>query len=122
MAGEIELVSESLKKSIGLALKQVTGNRPSIVTVHFHDPMDWGMVIRLPAFKSFLDRQLETRQGKNVGALVLTGEPLSNDRWTGEVFQRNLPALWFRNPHSNPQVSLPPDFAIVKYTVDGNPG
>ena len=105
-------VASSLKDSIKQAIKQVTGKRPSIVTVHFHDPMDWEVANKLAVFKIFLEQQLKTRRGKNVGALVLTGEPLTRDRWTGYVYERSLPAIWFFNAHSNLQVQLSATFQL----------
>jgi len=106
-------VASSLKDSIKQAIKQVTGKRPSIVTVHFHDPMDWEVAGKLAGFKIFLEQQLKARRGKNVGALVLTGEPLTTERWTGHVFERSLPAIWFLNPYANPQVQLPASFQLL---------
>lgn len=103
-------VASSLKDSIRQAIKQVTGNRPSIVTVHFHDRMDWELANKLVVFKVFLAQQLTTRRGKNVGALVLTGEPLTGERWTGQVYERSLPAIWFLNPCTNPPIQLPASF------------
>ena len=103
-------VASSLKDSIKQATEQVSGKRPSIITVHFHDRMDWELVNKLAVFKVFLAQQLSTRRGKNVGALVLTGEPLIGERWTGRAYERSLPAIWFLNPYANPQVQLPANF------------
>ncbi len=104
--------ASSLKDSIEKAVGQVTGRRPSIVTIHFHDRMDWEEANKLAVFKVFLEQQLKTRRGKNVGALVLTGEPLTGERWTGYSYERSLPAIWFLNPHANPQVQLPASFHL----------
>ena len=103
-------VASSLKDSIKQATKQVSGKRPSIVTVHFHDRMDWELANKLVVFKVFLEQQLSTRRGKDVGALFLTGEPLTRERWTGGVYEKNLPAIWFLNPYANPKVQLPANF------------
>ena len=104
--------ASSLKDSIKKAIEQVTGNRPSIVTIHFHNPMDWEESNKSVVFMFFLEQQLKTRRGKNVGVLVLTGEPLTRERWTGHVYERSLPAIWFINPHANPQVQLPASFQL----------
>jgi hypothetical protein len=110
--------ASSLKDSIRQAAERVSGNRPSIVTIHFHDPMDWEEANKLLVFKVFLEQQLKTRRGKNVGALVLTGEPLAGERWTGHVYERSLPYIWFPNPHANPQVQLPANFQLsVNQTI-----
>lgn len=105
-------VASSLKDSIKQAIKQVTGKRPSIVTIHFYDKMDWEVANKLEGFKRFLEQQLTTRKGKDVGVLVLTGEPLTTERWTGHVYERSLPAIWFINSHVNPSVRLPTDFKV----------
>jgi len=102
--------ASSLKDSIKLATEQVSRKRPSIVTVHFHDRMDWAVANRLVPFKDFLAQQLATRRGKNVGALVLTGEPLTGERWMGGAYERSLPAICYVNPYANKRIQLPPDF------------
>lgn len=110
-------VASSLKRSIRDAKIQATGVRPSIVTVHFYDPMHWEMVNKSDPFESFIDQQLKTKAGTNIGALVLTGEPFTANRWTGDVFAKNLPALWYINPHANLKTKLPPGFQLSGQTI-----
>jgi len=105
-------VASSLRRSIREAKEQATGQRPSIVSVHFYDPMHWEEANRSASFKAFLEEQLKTPAGRNVGALALTGEPFTAERWTGHIFERSLPAIWFRNSYANPQVQLPSGFQL----------
>ena len=100
-------VASSLKASIREAKHQTTGIRPSIVQVHFYDPMHWESADKSIPFKAFLERQLNTRAGKNIGALVLSGEPSPDERWTGHTFEKSLPAIWFINPNANLKAKLP---------------
>lgn len=105
-------VASSLKASIREAKKQATGTRPSIITVHFYDPMHWELANKSVYFKAFLEQQLKTKAGTNIGALVLTGEPFTGERWTGHIFERSLPAIWFINPYANLKAKLPSDFQL----------
>jgi hypothetical protein len=72
--------------------------------------MDWELANKLVVFKDFLAQQLATRRGKNVGALVLTGEPLTRERLMGGTYERSLPAIWFLNPYANTRIQLPANF------------
>jgi len=73
-------VASSLRRSIQDAKEQATGQRPSIVSVHFYDPMHWEEANKPTSFKVFLEEQLKAPAGRNVGALVLTGEPFTTER------------------------------------------
>jgi len=105
-------VASSLKDSIKQAIKQATGKRPSIIAIHFYDPMDWEVANKLRGFTLFLEKILQQGRGKNVGVLILSGEPLSSERWTGQVYERTLPKIQYINPYANPSVMIPANFKI----------
>ena len=87
------------------------------MTIHFHDPMDWELANKISNFKMFLEKQLQTPLGRRVGALVLTAEQSMAERQLAKSFDRNLPAIWFQNPHANQQAKLPADFRMSGYAI-----
>ncbi len=80
--------------------------------VHFYDPMHWETASKSGPLRAFLEQQLSTKAGRNIGALVLSGEPFTGERWTGHISERSLPAIWFMNPHASLKAKLPSDFLL----------
>jgi len=105
-------VASSLKESIKQAIRQVTGKRPSIIAIHFYDPMYWELADKLRGFTTFLEKILQQGRGKDVGVLILSGEPLSSERWTGQVYERRLQKRQYINPYANPSVRVPVSFKV----------